>query len=221
MGFFSKKSKKKKASSPSIKGKNGKQPTTPETAATPATPPTDSTMSGAPTTPGKKGKAMRTRITMTPNPPSQQEPPTTGEDTNNNNEGTPRLSDTARQVLDDLQASEGNKINAIAQGESPKEEEKKEEDVNTAHYDTVIVDGARNNQTPNDDDDEEEETITRKLLDTFNRGCQFFGPEVLPGPLQAMLPEAWRKNVGEKGSIPKVSYFKESFAIEFREVSVP
>ena len=212
MGFFSKKSKKKKAKSPSTEGKNGKQPTTPATTATPATPPTDGTMSSAPTTPSKKAKTLRTRITLTPNPPSQQVPPT--DDTNNEE---PRLSDTARQVLDDLQASEGDKINAIAQGESPKEEEKKKEDVNTAHNDPVIVDGT-GNETPKEQE-EEEETVTRKLLDTFNRGCHVLMPE----PLQAMLPATWRQNVGQtskKDSIPKVSYFKESFAIEFREVSV-
>ena len=208
MGLFSKKSKKKKASSPSTT-KGAKNPSTPKTSATPATPPTDGTLSSAPSTPSKK---IRTRITLTPNPHSQQEPENDKKDVNDGQ----GLSAAALQVLDDLQASEGAKINGIAQGESPQEEKKEEiEDVaDVADAAPVSAD-----ETEKPAEQQEEETITRKLLDTFNlgNGCDF-----LPEQLQAMIPEEWLETFGQtpgkKKQMPTVSYFNETFAKEFREV---
>ena len=205
MGLFSKKSKKKKALSPSTT-KGAKNPSTPKTSATPATPPTDGTLSRAPSTPSKK---IRTRITLTPNPPSQPEPQNDKKDVNDGQ----GLSAAALQVLDDLQASEGAKINAIAQGESPPEE-KKEELEDVADAAPVSAD-----ETEKPAEQQEEETITRKLLDTFNlgNGCDF-----LPEQLQAMVPAEWLETFGQtpskKKQMPTVSYFNDTFAKEFREV---
>lgn len=207
MGLFSKKSKKKKALSPSTSTTKGaKNPSTPKTSATPATPPTDGTLSSAPSTPSKK---IRTRITLTPNPQSQPEPENDKKDVNDGQ----GLSAAALQVLDDLQASEGAKINAIAQGESPPEE-KKEELEDVADAAPVSAD-----ETEKPAEQQEEETITRKLLDTFNlgNGCDF-----LPEQLQAMVPAEWLETFGQtpskKKQMPTVSYFNDTFAKEFREV---
>jgi hypothetical protein len=216
MGFFSKKSKKK-AVTKSTKTPQ-KAPTTPERTTEPVTPPTVEAPETPPVeaektlaTPTKKKHRTRISVTTPEKEHGEPAPETTNEDAED-----PGLSDAANQVLDELEANEGDAAQTET-GDAPKAEQSTESPVNVDGQETTPEAATPEESKP------EAKNVNKNLLGTFE-ACDIF-----PESLEAMLPESWQqsKEVVEETETKepeeppkKMSYYNEEFATKFLEVSV-